>query len=33
MSLPLTAARGTVQRIWLLLAISAVAGILLAGML
>lgn len=33
MSLPLTAARGTVQRIWLLLAISAIAGILLAGML
>ena len=33
MSLPLTAARGTVQRIWLLLAISGVAGILLAGML
>jgi len=32
-SLPLTAARGTVQRIWLLLAISGVAGILLAGML
>jgi len=32
-SLPLTAARGTVQRIWLLLAISAIAGILLAGML
>ncbi|HMC71863.1 MAG TPA: transglycosylase domain-containing protein, partial [Mycobacteriales bacterium] len=33
MSLPLTTARGTVQRIWLLLAISTVAGILLAGML
>ncbi|MDQ1683397.1 MAG: hypothetical protein QOC82_134 [Frankiaceae bacterium] len=33
MSVPLTSARGTVQRIWLLVAISAVAGILLAGML
>jgi membrane peptidoglycan carboxypeptidase len=32
-SLPRTTPRGTVQRIWLLLAISAVAGVLLAGML